>query len=416
MNAPTEHGQVPRTDVAVIGGGMVGLTLGHALARGGLNAAVIDREPPTLHTDAGYDGRASAIAYGSRRILEGLDLWSGLAGEACAINDIRVSDGASRLFLHYDHAEIGDQPLGHIVENTAIRRVLIGAVGQTPELSHLAPVAAVAVTYEGAAATVTLADGRAVRAGLVVAADGRASPTRAAAGIAVTERHYGQTGIVCTVSHDRPHRNVAHERFLSAGPFALLPMSGLAEHPHRSSIVWTESNELAPAMLALSDGAFSAEMTRRFGDTLGQLQVIGRRWSYPLGLLHAAAYVRPRLALVGDAAHAIHPIAGQGLNLGLRDVAALAEVLVDAHRLGLDLGSPIVLERYERWRRVDAVTLIAVTDGLNRLFSNDMAPVRLMRDLGLATVNRLPGLKRLFMRHAMGTVGALPRLVRGKRL
>ena len=416
MNAQAEHGHMLRTDVAIIGGGMVGLTLGHALARSGLTAAVIDRESPALRADAGYDGRASAIAYGSRRILEGLDLWSGLADGACAIDDIRVSDGASRLFLHYDHTEIGDQPLGHIVENTAIRRVLIGAVDRSPGLLHLAPATAVTMSYEGAAAAVTLADGRTVRAGLVVAADGRASLTRAAAGIAVTEQRYEQTGIVCTAGHARPHRNVAHERFLPAGPFALLPMTGLAEHPHRSSIVWTERNDLAPAMLALSDDAFGAEMTRRFGNTLGPLRVIGRRWSYPLGLLHASAYVRPRLALVGDAAHAIHPIAGQGLNLGLRDVAALAEVLVDAHRLGLDLGSPIVLERYERWRRVDAIALIAVTDGLNRLFSNDVVPVRVMRDLGLAAVNRLPGLKRLFMRHAMGTVGDLPRLVRGERL
>jgi 2-octaprenyl-6-methoxyphenol hydroxylase len=416
MSAQGEHSRVLRVDAAIIGGGMVGLTLGQALALAGLDVVVIDREPPELRADSRYDGRASAIAHGSRRVLEGLGLWQGLADSACAINDIRVSDGESRLFLHYDHTEIGDQPLGHIVENTAIRRVLIGAVDRPPGLKHLAPATAVAVNYGGATAAVTLADGRVVRASVVVAADGRASPTRTAAGIAATERLYGQAGIVCTVGHERPHRNVAHERFLPAGPFALLPMTGLPRDPHRSSIVWTERSDLAPAMLALSDEAFGAEMTRRFGDTLGPLRVIGQRWSYPLGLLHATAYVRPRLALVGDAAHAIHPIAGQGLNLGLRDVAALAEVLADAYRLGLDLGSPIVLERYEAWRRVDATTLIAVTDGLNRLFSNDVAPLRLTRDFGLAAVNRLPGLKRLFMRHAMGTVGDLPRLARGERL
>ena len=232
---------------------------------------------------------------------------------------------------------------------------------------------------------------------------------------ATTEWAYAQTGIVCTVAHEKPHGGVAHEHFLPAGPFAMLPMVD-DDGVHRSSIVWTERRDLAPAMMALDDAAFAAEIERRFGPSLGRLRPIGGRFAYPLTLVHAERYVDHRLALLGDAAHAIHPIAGQGLNLGLRDVAALAEAIVDAQRLGLDIGDGLALERYERWRRFDNLMLMAVTDVLNRLFSNDLAPVRLARDLGLAAVNRLPPLKRLFMRHAMGMVGDLPRLIRGERL
>jgi 2-octaprenyl-6-methoxyphenol hydroxylase len=262
----------------------------------------------------------------------------------------------------------------------------------------------------------TLAGGRGVRAALAVACDGRESPQRSAAGIGVARWRYTQTGIVCSITHERPHHGIAQERFLTAGPFAVLPLPDSEDGAHRSSIVWTERAELVPAMLVLPDGEFAAEIQQRFGDSLGRLGVAGPRWSYPLGLLHADRYVAHRLALAGDAAHSIHPIAGQGLNLGLRDVAALAECLVDAARLGLDIGAAGVLERYERWRRVDTLMLVGVTDALNRLFSNDMGPVRLARDLGLGLVERVPPLKRVFMRHAMGMLGDLPRLVRGEAL
>ena len=399
------------TEVLVVGGGMVGMTLGCALADVGVAVTVVDRADPASMVDAGFDGRVSSIAYGSRRVLEAIGLWPALARQAEPILEIRVSDGDSPLFLHYDHAEIGDQPLGHIVENRTIRRALFDLAARHDRLRLVAPCAVDTVTRGAAGVAARLADGRKVRARLVVAADGRGSALRRSAGINVTTWRYRQTGIVCTVAHQRPHRGIAHERFLPAGPFAILPMTG-----DRSSLVWTERADLAPAMMALDDAAFGAEVARRFGEFAGRLEVVGPRWSYPLSLVHAERYVDTRLALIGDAAHAIHPIAGQGLNLGIRDVAALAEVLVDARRLGLDLGSATVIERYQRWRRFDSVVLAAATDGLNRLFSTDDPALRLVRGLGLAAVNRTAPLKRLFMRHAMGVVGTLPKLARGERL
>jgi 2-octaprenyl-6-methoxyphenol hydroxylase len=422
---PASDTSVIAADVAIAGGGMVGMTLAAALAGAGLSVAVIDQQPPSAMTAAAFDGRASAIAFGSRRVFDGIDGWRGMAAEAAPILDIRVSDGdgegrASRLFLHYDHRDLATggnlaAPFGYIVENRVTRRALLDRLRALPSLRFVSPAKVVDIGRDTSGVTLRLDQGRRVEARLAVAADGRGSPIRRAAGIRTTEWSYPQTGIVCTVAHERPHHGVAHEHFLPSGPFAMLPMvddGGL----HRSSIVWTERRAVAPAMMALSDGEFAGEMERRFGSTLGRLRPIGGRFAYPLTLVHAERYVDHRLALVGDAAHAIHPIAGQGLNLGLRDVAALAECIVDARRLGLDIGDGLALERYQRWRRFDNLVLMAVTDGLNRLFSNDVAPIRLARDLGLAAVNMLPPLKRLLMRHAMGTVGDLPRLIRGERL
>ena len=408
-------------DLLVVGGGMVGLTLGLTLAGAGVRVVVVDRQAPGDVQAAPFDGRSSAIARGSKQALAGAGLWHAMAEHAEPIRDIRVSDGrigraASGLFLHYDSTQLDGQPLGYIIENREIRRALHGALAARPALTLLAPCGIGAVEREGAWARARLSDGRQVRARLAIGADGRESAVRAGAGIAATRWRYAQNGIVCTIGHERPHQGVAHENFLPAGPFAVLPMTDDAEGRHRSSIVWTERKDVVPAMMALDDEAFSGEMQRRFGDSLGQVTVIGQRWSYPLAFLQAEHMVAPRLALIGDAAHAIHPIAGQGLNLGLRDVAALAEVVVDALRLGLDPGQLDLLQRYERWRRLDSLSLAVATDGLNRLFSNDIGPLRLARDVGLAAVNRLPPVKRLFMRHAMGLVGDLPRLVRGQAL
>ena len=403
-----------KVDVLVAGGGMAGMTMGLALAKGGLSVAVVERQPPSTMRDATFDGRTSAIAYGSANVFEGVGVWPRLVDRAQPIQDVRVADGTlmdgpSSLFLHYDHSEIGDHPLGYIVENRDIRDALLAEADVAPTFELIAPAAVAEVARESGSATVHLTDGRSVSARLVIGADGRNSPLRESAGIRVTKFDYPQTAIVCTVAHARPHNGVAVELFLPSGPFAMLPMTG-----QRSNVVWTEQKDLAQQMFALDDDAFLDELQRRFGDWLGDIEIEGPRFGFPLGLMHADRYTDRRLALIGDAAHVIHPIAGQGFNMGLRDVAALAESVVDAHRLGLDIGGGPVLARYERWRRFDNVLMATAMDGLNRLFSNDIGPLRLVRDLGLAAVNRLPPVKRFFMRHAMGVVGELPRLVKGE--
>jgi 2-octaprenyl-6-methoxyphenol hydroxylase len=399
-------------ELLIAGGGLTGLLLGIACGGAGLAVAIVDRQDPAKLLEEGFDGRSSAIGYGSRRVLDAIGLWPQIAPDAEPIREIRVADDDSPLFLHYDHRELeAGVPLGYIIENRILRRVLIDRVRSIPNLLFLAPLAVASVATSPLGATADLSDGRKLRTRLVAAADGRQSPLRCAAGIRTIEWGYPQTGIVTTVRHQRVHNGVAVEHFLPAGPFAILPMT-----LNRSSIVWTERAELAPRLVALSDADFAAELAARFGDFLGEVEPIGPRWTYPLSFLLAESYVATRLALIGEAAHTIHPIAGQGLNLGIRDVAALAELLIDARRLGLDIGADVVLQRYQQWRRFDALVLAAVTDGLNRLFSNSLPPIRLVRDVGLAIVDRLPPLKRLLMRDAMGILGELPRLLRGEPL
>jgi 2-octaprenyl-6-methoxyphenol hydroxylase len=409
-------GMADDVELLVTGGGLNGLLLGIACAGAGLETTVIDRQDPATMVGEAFDGRASAIAYGSKLVLDATGLWPQIAAEAEPILEIRVADDDSSLFLHYDHRDLGTPeggpaPLGYIVENRVLRRALIERARGLPSLRLLAPQTVESVTRDDDGATAALGDRSVLRARLVAAADGKESPLRNAAGIRTVEWRYRQIGIVTTVAHERPHAGIAIEHFLPAGPFAILPMTG-----NRSSIVWTENAALAPHLMTLPDGEFAAELRARFGDFLGHVKPVGPRWAYPLSLMQAERYIARRLALVGEAAHVIHPIAGQGLNVGVRDVAALAEAVIDARRLGLDIGDDVVLERYERWRRLDAVLLAGVTDGLNRLFSNTVPPVKLARDLGLAAVNRLPPLKRLLMQHAMGTLGDRPRLARGEAL
>jgi 2-octaprenyl-6-methoxyphenol hydroxylase len=406
-------------DIAIVGGGMVGGTLATALASTGAEVALVDRLTPSAQTDAAFDGRASAIALAPQKMLaaigQGISVWDRLSAHATPILDIRVADGASRLFLHYDSEEVGTPALGYMLENRHIRTGLYDAIIAAPNIRLIAPAEVIDLVTETGRARLHLAGGDTIAASLVVGADGRSSGIRAKAGIGVDEWRYKQTGIVCTVRHEKPHHNVAHEHFLAAGPFAILPLSD-----NRSSLVWTERADLAPSIVALPDDEFMRELADRFGDFLGGLTREGPVWTYPLEMHLARRAVAPRVALVGDAAHGMHPIAGQGFNLGLRDVAALAEVVTDAARIGLDVGNSATLARYADWRRLDTLVMLGLTDSLNRLFSNEIAAVRVLRDLGLAAVNATGPAKRFFMRHAMGlTQGGssdVPRLLRGEAL
>ncbi len=401
---------------------MVGATLAVALGSAGLRVAIVDRMTAAAMTDLRFDGRTSAIAYGSQRAFARLGVWPMVAADACPIETIRVSDGPSPLFLQFDPRDLRRskddpaEPFGYIVENRFLRAALHRRLEAMPNVSRFQPDSIAGVETGSGSVELTLASGGSLRASLLAVAEGRQSALRQTLGIGLRRIDYRQTAIVCSVRHELPHRNHAQERFLPAGPFAMLPMTDDEEGHHRSSIVWTEKQALAPLMLQLPPEEFGREIGRRFGDYLGAVLPVGGRWSFPLSLQLAERYAAPRAVLVGDAAHGIHPIAGQGLNLGLRDAAALAEIVVDAARLGLDIGAANVLASYEHWRRFDILTLATVTDALNRLFASEAPPVRLARDLGLGLVNRATPLKRVFMRHAMGALGDLPRLIRGEAL
>ena len=403
-----------QADACVVGAGPVGGTLACRLAAAGMSVVVIDRAalPPMEHP--AFDGRAYAIAAGSRRLLEDAGLWARLSEPACPIEDILVTDGkvgrpASRLSLHFDHREAQDppEPFGWMVEARSLRVALNAHLADTPALRVFAPATAqVERTPDGA--LVKIAGGPDIACRLVVAAEGRNSQLREAAGIPVTRLPYGQTGIVSAIAHERPHHNSALEHFLPGGPFAQLPMcpspdaeaGGVA---NVSAVVWTERDAMADRILALDDTRFAREIARRMGDHLGAVRPLGRRWSYRLSAMHAHRYTDTRLALIGDAAHGVHPIAGQGLNLGFLDVIALARILIDAHAAGEDLGAPDILASYQRARRGANLTMLAATDGLDRLFSSDNRVLRAVRDLGIGAVDRMPRLKRTFMRRAMGS-------------
>ena len=397
-------------DVCVVGAGPVGGTLACLLAETGLRTAVIDHAalPPMEHP--GFDGRAYAVAAGSRRILEQAGLWDRLPFPPGPIRDIRVSDGkvgrpAAPLFLHFDSREAGadvtENAFGWMVEARSLRMAINRRMAELDLLTVHAPARA-SVTRTAETATIAIEGGETFAASLVVAAEGRRSALRDQAGIAVTRLPYGQTGIVVAIAHEHSHDGTALEHFLPAGPFAQLPMAGSAAEPNLSAIVWTERDAMATRLLALDDAAFAREVARRLGTHLGQVRLVGRRWSYPLGALHAHRYTDTRLALVGDAAHGIHPIAGQGLNLGFRDVGCLADLVAAARAAGEDVGAPALLRRYQARRRPDALAMLAATDALDRLFSTDNPVLRAARDLGIAAVHRMPRLKRMFMRRAMG--------------
>lgn len=403
-------------DIAIVGGGLNGPALALALAQGGLSVALIDARPPAGPTriEPGFDGRAYALAIASQRLLGAIGVWPDLAGLAQPILKITASDGRagqgpSPFFLTFDHAELEEGPMGHMVEDRHLHAALMKAVAATPAISFVAGETVVAQNT-GGPAEATLASGRRITARVLIGCDGRASGTAIRAGIARNGWGYGQTALVTAVRHTRDHEGTAHQFFMPEGPLAILPLPG----GHHSSIVWSETAARAGLIAALPDAEYLAALRPRFGDFLGEIALAGTRFTYPLSLSLASRYVLPRLALVGDAAHGVHPIAGQGLNLGLRDVAALAEVLLLAARCGEDIGALDVLERYERWRRFDATAMALGMDGVNRLFSNDNPLLRLGRDLGLAVVDSMPGLRRRFMRQAAGLTGPLPRLMAGQ--
>jgi 2-octaprenyl-6-methoxyphenol hydroxylase len=401
-------------DICIVGAGPVGGALACRLAQEGVRTAIIDRAalPPMEHPD--FDGRAYAIAAGPRRVLEEAGLWERLPFVPGPIRDIRVSDGrlgrpASRLFLHFDSREIAegdpDAAFGWMVEARSLRMAINARMPTLASLQVFAPAEA-SVERREDGAVIRIAGGPEIAARLVVAADGRTSRLRREAGIRTTSLPYHQTAMVFAVAHERPHNGTALEHFLPAGPFAQLPMAPTEGAPNLSAIVWTERTPLAERLMRQDEAVFIREAQRRLGGHLGAIRLLGRRWSYPLSALIVHGYTAPRLALVGDAAHGVHPIAGQGLNLGFRDVSTLAELVIAAVADGADPGAPDLLARYQAVRRPDNMMMFAATDLLDRLFSNDSRVLRLARDLGIAAVHRVPPLKRLFMRQAMGVLTA----------
>ena len=402
-----------RSDVLIAGGGFAGFAIAIALRQALGDHFAVTLADPEL-SQGGGDVRASAIAAAPRRMFEALGVWDAVAVEAqpildMAITDSRVGDAVRPVFLTFGGEIEPGEPFAHMVENGRLVAALAAKAASVGVI--LIKTSIVDFTTEPSALRVVLSDGAVISVGLLVAADGARSRLRERAGIATRGWSYGQSAIVTTVAHERSHKGCAEEHFLPGGPFAILPL-----RHNRSSIVWTEETTEAERIVALPEGDFHDELEKRFGLRLGEITVAGPRRAYPVGLWVAHSFIADRLALIGDAAHVIHPIAGQGLNMGLRDVAALAEAVVDAVRLGVDPGDAAVLERYQRWRRFDTMTMCVSTDGLNRLFSSRSDTLRLVRDLGLGVVERLPALKRLFIREAAGLMGEVPKLLRGETL
>ncbi|MGV2127898.1 ubiquinone biosynthesis hydroxylase [Agrobacterium vitis] len=402
-------------DLVVVGGGYVGLSAALAVKRAAphLEVTVIEAAPEGQWRK---DPRASAVIAAATKMLEVFGVWSAIEPQSQPINrmivtDSRTSDPVRPVYLTFDGEVEEGKPFAYMVPNVAMVGALLGAAGAAGiSIRHGVKAAGFSVT--GHKAEVALSDGTTLGCRLVVACDGVRSRVRDMAGIKTVTWAYGQSGIVTTVEHERPHEGVAEEHFLPAGPFAILPLTG-----NRSSLVWTERSEDADRLVAEDDLMFETELERRFGHKLGAIRAVGDRRAFPLGLTLARSFIGPRLALAGDAAHGIHPISGQGLNLGFKDVAALAETIVDADRLGLDIGDLTVLERYQTWRRFDTFRMGVTTDVLNRLFSNDITPLRIARDFGLGLVERLPKLKNYFISEAAGTaVKGGPKLLTGQSI
>lgn len=399
------------SDILIVGGGLNGPALALALASKDFSVTVIDVLPEKLRKNAAFDGRAYALALGSMRLLGRIDVWNRVESHAQPMVEIKASDGRAGegpapFFLHFNSTEIEEGPMGFMLEDRFLRRAFFEAMKEAGGITQIED-RVVQQTVNSAGVTVTLESGARLRTRLLVGCDGRASGTAFRAGIRRTGWDYGQTALVSAIAHEKLHHGIAHQLFMPSGPLAILPLPG-----NVSSIVWAESHDNAAAINALNDAEYMEVLRSRFGDFLGAIKLRGKRFSYPLNLTIADAFVAERMALIGDAAHGMHPIAGQGLNAGLRDVGALVDVLIHAARRGEDFASALVLARYQEWRRFDVQTLALATDMTNKLFSNDNPFLRAVRDLGMGAVNAMPGLRRTFMREAAGLTGELPELMR----
>ena len=405
-----------QNDIVIVGGGLNGPALALALAQTGRTVTVIDALSEKIRKNAAFDGRSYALALSSKHLLDAIGVWPNVENHAQPMLEIKVTDGRagegpSPFFMHFDHAEIEEGPMGFMVEDRHLRRAFLDAMSDDPLITHMSGETVVAQEIGQNNVVVTLESGKSVAGRILVGSDGRSSGTAQRAGIKRTGWGYGQAALVCAVAHEKPHNGIAHQFFMPPGPLAILPLTG-----NRSSIVWSETDAEAGRINALDDAGYLEALRPRFGSFLGGISLEGKRFTYPLNLTIANRFVGPRLALVGDAAHGMHPIAGQGLNAGLRDVAALAETLTLAARRGEDFGSTLVLERYEQWRRFDTATLVAATDVFNRLFSNDNPILRAGRDIGMGILNTIPSMRRGFIREAAGLTGDIPKLLQGKAI
>ncbi|WP_089948050.1 UbiH/UbiF/VisC/COQ6 family ubiquinone biosynthesis hydroxylase [Litoreibacter albidus] len=404
------------SEIAIVGGGLNGCALAIALSSGGLSVTLVDSLAVDTAKSDSFDGRSYALALASKRLLEAVGLWADIAADAQPMLEIKVTDGRagegpSPFWMHFDHAEIEEGPMGYMVEDRHLRRAFLAKIASDTRIKHVTPDTVVAQSVDHTGARISLASGKTIRARLLVGCDGRRSGVAERAGITRSFKDYGQTALVAAIGHALPHNGIAHQFFMPAGPLAILPLTG-----SRSSIVWAETHARAAELSALDDDDFINALRPAFGDFLGDIHVAGARFSYPMNLTLASRLVDQRLVLVGDAAHGVHPIAGQGLNLGLRDIGALAEVLVEARRRGEDIGTDAVLARYAEWRRFDTATLAMATNSFNGLFSNDNPILRAGRDIGMGLVNAFPALRRNFIREAAGLTGDLPRLLQGRAL
>lgn len=401
-----------KTDLIIVGGGLNGPALALAASNAGFSVTIVDALPAATRSLRDFDGRSYALALTSKRLLQGIGIWPDVADHAQPMLEIKVTDGragegAAPWMMHFDHAEIEEGPMGYLVEDRHLRAAFLAAMDASDLITQIDATRVVAQDVGADGVTVTLDNGDTIKGGLLIGSDGRGSGTGARAGIKRIGWGYDQTAVVCAVEHDKPHAGIAHQFFMPNGPLAILPLTG-----NRSSIVWSETTQCATHLMTLGDAAFLDELRPAFGSFLGQIGLTGARFTYPLGLTLAQTFIADRVALIGDAAHGVHPIAGQGLNAGLRDVAALAQVLTEARARGEDIGGAQTLARYQEWRRFDTTTLALATDTFNRLFSNDNPLLRAARDIGMAAINAAPTLRRGFIREAAGLTGELPNLMR----